>query len=92
MSRPALKPTQLPTQWLPGSFPGVKQGLCLTLTTVPPLKTRSRMSRSYTPFLLGACMAAGQLYLLYFLHFRWYQLGELSLLAFNLSFGGYYID
>jgi hypothetical protein len=48
LSRPALGPTQLPVQRIPGVLsPGVKYGRGVTLTThylVPKL----RMSRSYT--------------------------------------------
>jgi hypothetical protein len=44
VSRPALKPTQRPTQWIAG----VKRGCCATLTTHPFVVPRSRMSRSYT--------------------------------------------
>jgi hypothetical protein len=33
VSRPAISPTQPPVQWEPGSFPGVKRGWGVTLTT-----------------------------------------------------------
>jgi hypothetical protein len=37
LSRPALKPTQSPVQWVPGVlFPGVKRGRGVTLITQPP--------------------------------------------------------
>jgi hypothetical protein len=42
-SRPALRPTQPPVQWVPG----VKRGRGVTLTTHPHLVPRLRMSRSY---------------------------------------------
>jgi hypothetical protein len=49
VSRPALGPTQLPVQWVPGILsPGVKSGRGMTLTTHAHLLPRSRMSRSYT--------------------------------------------
>jgi hypothetical protein len=47
--RPALRPTQLPVQWVPGVLsPEVKRGRGVTLTTHPHLVPRSIMSRSYT--------------------------------------------
>jgi hypothetical protein len=50
VSRPALRPTQPPVQWVPGVLsPGVKRGRGVTLTTLPHLVPRSRMNRSYTP-------------------------------------------
>jgi hypothetical protein len=48
-SRPALGPTQPPTNGYRGFFPrGVKRGRGVTLTTHPHLVPRLRMSRSYT--------------------------------------------
>jgi hypothetical protein len=48
VSRPALRPTQPPVQWVPGVLsPGVKRGRGVTLTTHHYLVPRSRMSRSY---------------------------------------------
>ena len=35
LSRPALKPTQPPVQWVPRSFPGVRCGRGVTLTPHP---------------------------------------------------------
>jgi hypothetical protein len=49
-SRPALRPTQPPIQWVPGVIsPGGKaRGRGVTLTTHPHLVPRLSMSRSYT--------------------------------------------
>jgi hypothetical protein len=48
VSRPALGPTQLPFQWVPGVLsPAVKRGRDLTLTTYPHLVPRSCRSRRY---------------------------------------------
>jgi hypothetical protein len=42
VSRPALRPTQPPVQWVPGVLsPGVKRGRGVTLTTQPHLVPRS---------------------------------------------------
>jgi len=49
VSRPALRPSQSPVQWVPGVLsPGVKRGRGVMLTTHTHLVLRSRMSRSYT--------------------------------------------
>jgi hypothetical protein len=68
MSRPVLRPTQLPTQRVPGIlFPGVKLGRGVTLTIHPHLVPRSRMTWSYIsspPWRLHSI--AGQLYFTYF--------------------------
>jgi hypothetical protein len=45
VSRPALRPTQLPIQWVPG----VKRSRGVMLTTHPHLVPRSMMIRSYKP-------------------------------------------
>jgi hypothetical protein len=45
VSRPTLKPTQPPEQWVPS--PRIKCGQGVTLTTHPHSVLRSRMSRSY---------------------------------------------
>jgi hypothetical protein len=45
--RPALRPTQLPVQWVPEVLsPGLKRGRVVTLTTHPYLVPKSRISRS----------------------------------------------
>jgi hypothetical protein len=55
LSRPGLRPTQPPVQWVPGVLsPGLKRGRDVTLTTQPHLVPRSRMSRSYTSSLPSA--------------------------------------
>jgi hypothetical protein len=42
VSRPALRPTQPPVQWVPGVLsPGLNGGRCMTLTTHPHLVLRS---------------------------------------------------
>jgi hypothetical protein len=46
VSRPALRTTQPPIQWV--LSPGVKRNRGVTLTTHPHLQPRSRMSKSYT--------------------------------------------
>jgi hypothetical protein len=49
VSRPALRPTQPPVQWLPEVLSsGLKRGQGVTLTTHRHLVPNSRMSRSYT--------------------------------------------
>jgi hypothetical protein len=49
VSRPALRPTQPPVQWVPGVLSlGVKRCRGLMVTTHPHLVLRSRVSRSYT--------------------------------------------
>jgi hypothetical protein len=64
-SRPALRPTQPPIQWVPEVLsPGVKRGRGVTLTTHPYLVPRLRMSRSYTssPPQAPPWRVAGQFY------------------------------
>jgi len=41
-SRPALRPTQPPVQWVPGLSPGVKSGRGVTLTPQPLVVPRSK--------------------------------------------------
>jgi hypothetical protein len=49
VSRPALRPTQPPFQWIPGVLSlEVKRGRSVTLTIHSHLVPRSGMSRSYT--------------------------------------------
>jgi hypothetical protein len=63
VSRPALKPTQLPIQSAPGVLSRGKERPGRDPNHSSHLLQRSRMSRSYTPLPLGACIAvAGQLY------------------------------
>jgi hypothetical protein len=62
VSRPALRPTQPPVQWVPD----VKCGRGVTLTTHPHLAPRSIMSRSYIPSPPSASMACSGTALLYF--------------------------
>jgi hypothetical protein len=48
VSRPALRPTQPPVQWVLGVLsPRLKRGRGVTLTTHPHLVPRSTLSRSY---------------------------------------------
>jgi hypothetical protein len=57
VSRPALRPTQPPIQWVPGILsPGGNRGRGVTLTAHPHLVPSSAMSRSYTPLLASASM------------------------------------
>jgi hypothetical protein len=67
VSRPALRPTQLPVQRVPGVLsPGVKRGRGVTLTTHPYLVPRSRMSMGYTSSPPSASMACSGTALLLF--------------------------
>jgi hypothetical protein len=68
VSRPALRPTQPPIQWIPGVLSlGVNSSRGMTLTTHPHLGPRSRM-KSYIPLLPSTSMACSGTALLYF---RW---------------------
>jgi hypothetical protein len=42
LSRPALRPTQLPVQWVPGFSRGVRCGRDMTLTPNPLLVPKSK--------------------------------------------------
>jgi hypothetical protein len=63
VSRPALRPTQPPVQWVAGVlYRGLKRGRGVTLITHPLLVPRSRMSRSYIsspPSAFAACSGTG---------------------------------
>jgi hypothetical protein len=51
VSRPALRPTQPPVQWVPGVLsPGLKRGRRVTLITHPQIVPRSSMTTNYTSF------------------------------------------
>jgi hypothetical protein len=54
LSRPALGPTQLPVQWVLGSFLGVKSGQGVTLTPRHLLVPWSRKGRAILLLLLWA--------------------------------------
>jgi hypothetical protein len=69
-SIPALGPTQLPVQWVPGVLSlGVKRGQGMMLTTHPHLVPRLRMSRSCTssPPQAPPWHVAEQLYFYFFM-------------------------
>jgi hypothetical protein len=72
VSRPALRPTQPPIQWVLGVLSHRRRWLGPNtdlLITHPHLMPRSRMSRSYTPLPLGTCMAVvGHLYFIYMVY------------------------
>jgi hypothetical protein len=58
VSRPSLRPTPPPVQWVPGVLSQrIKRSRGVTLTIHPHLVPRSRMSRSYTPSPPSAFMA-----------------------------------
>jgi hypothetical protein len=71
VSRPALRLTHVPVQWVPGVLStGIMRGRGVTLTTQSHLVPRSWMSRSDTPsppLRLHRCVV-GLLYLLHLLH------------------------
>jgi hypothetical protein len=67
VSRPALRPTQHPIQWVLGVLsPMVKRSPGVTLTTHPHLVPRSRMGRSYSSSTLAACIAVVRQLYFYF--------------------------
>jgi hypothetical protein len=56
LSRPPLRPTQPPVQWVPGLYRGVRCGRAVTLTPHPLLVPRSKTEWSYTSTLpKGLC-------------------------------------
>jgi hypothetical protein len=58
VSKPALRPTQPPVQWVPGVLsPAVKARPGRDADLSPHLVPRSRTSRSYTPLPQSASMA-----------------------------------
>jgi hypothetical protein len=76
VSRPTLRSTQPPIQWVPEVLsPGVERGRGVTLTTHPHQVPRSRMSRSYTLPVVACMVVTGQLCLscnsLYLTIFAW---------------------
>jgi hypothetical protein len=84
MSIAALRPSQLPVQWVPWVLsPGVKRGRGVTLTNHPNLVPRSRMSKSYIfspPSVLLACSGTALPYLVsvpispsHRLYLTWYR-------------------
>jgi hypothetical protein len=71
VSRPALRPTQPPVQWVLGVLPRGKARPGVTLTIHPHLVPRSRMDRSYTSSPPSASMACSGTALLCFVICTW---------------------
>jgi hypothetical protein len=65
--RTTLGSTQAPVEWVPVFLsPGVNCGRSVTLTALPHLVPRSRISRSYTSSTTSVSMACSGTILLYF--------------------------
>jgi hypothetical protein len=59
-STPAPRPTQPPTQWLPGLFPEGKSGRTVVLATHPPLSS-AEVKGSIEPYLYSSSEFHGRL-------------------------------
>jgi len=72
LSRPALGPTQLPVQWVPGLSRGLKRGRGVTLTPQPLLMPWSRKSRAIPLLLLWAVRPVQSLSVCTRVHFTFF--------------------